>query len=555
MSYLWRGSCFFMFNLNRFVMENVYRMALQVLGKYVFMGVLVMVVPTFVSYSYADVVYPADSYTLSDDGFTLELWKGQETEIDMNSDENLAKVMEIGNYAFEGKGVTSIVLGAEVEKLGNGAFFGCDELRAVTFSGDVKAIGAACFSGCVMLDGVVLPETVTEIGNSAFYNCASLSEIRIPAGVTVLSDGLFNGCSSLGDVSMGDGVTKIGEETFYQCLSLKALTLPGSLLETGTNSFAGCSSLESVQFNAALQAIGTGAFSESGLKSVDLSTSAALASVGVNAFLDCKRLSSLVLPQHDVSFKTSAFSGCTALTEVVIPDTYREIGVKMFYGCTSLGKLVVGENVETIGNYAFFECASLNDVSWGGNLKTIEWSAFYGCTSLEEVLLPESLEYMDDWVFQDCTNINKVSLGGKITYIGKECFSGLPNLERMEVKAVVPPELGSYVFYNSSVETCELLVPAGSVEAYKDAEQWKDFMQVTPTSVQSVLTGAAPRVSVNGGRLCVENMASGGNVAIYSAGGQRLCSVENAGDTFETDLPSGVYVVCVNGMSVKVSVR
>ena len=227
----------------------------------------------------------------------------------------------------------------------------------------------------------------------------------------------------------------------------------------------------------------------------------------------------------------------------------------MFYGCTSLEKVVLGDNIEKIGNTAFFECTSLKDILWNSKLKTIDWNVFYGCTSLKEIVLPESLERMDDYVFSGCTNINKVSLGSKVVYIGTECFSGLPDLERMEVKAVVPPELGSYVFYNSNVLSCELVVPAESVDDYKAVEQWKDFMQIVPTSVQSVVVETAPIVSVKDGKLYVENISGICEVSVYSVNGRKLYSARTAAGAIEADLPSGVYVVCVNGKSTKVLVR
>lgn len=159
-------------------MRNVYYAMLSLFRKNVLIFACIMIIPAITSFANADVVYPAESYTLSDDGLTLEMWKGSETDIDMNVDENLAKVKEIGNYAFEGKKLSSIVIGTKVEKLGNGAFFDCAGLKTVTFSGDVKTIGMACFSGCIMLDNIVIPKTVTEIGNSVFLQLHFIDENR-----------------------------------------------------------------------------------------------------------------------------------------------------------------------------------------------------------------------------------------------------------------------------------------------------------------------------------------------------------------------------------------
>ena len=103
-------------------MENVYRSTFSLFWKSALFTVFALFAPVSVSVLYAEVVYPAESYVLSDDGFVLEMWKGTETEIDMTADENLAKVTEIGSYAFDGKSVETVALGPNVETLAAGAF-------------------------------------------------------------------------------------------------------------------------------------------------------------------------------------------------------------------------------------------------------------------------------------------------------------------------------------------------------------------------------------------------------------------------------------------------
>ena len=130
-------------------MENVYHSTFSLFWKSALFTVFTLFAPVSVSVLYAEVVYPAESYVLSDDGLVLEMWKGTEAEIDMTADENLAKVTQIGSYAFDGKSVETVVLGPNVETLAAGAFFDCAELRSITFKSDVKTIDRACFSGCV----------------------------------------------------------------------------------------------------------------------------------------------------------------------------------------------------------------------------------------------------------------------------------------------------------------------------------------------------------------------------------------------------------------------
>ena len=76
------------------------------------------------------------------------------------------------------KSVTSVVIGASVTKIGNGAFYGCKALAAVVIPAGVTAIGWSAFKGCLALASVVIPAGVTEIGESAFLECWALTSVE-----------------------------------------------------------------------------------------------------------------------------------------------------------------------------------------------------------------------------------------------------------------------------------------------------------------------------------------------------------------------------------------
>lgn len=186
-------------------------------------------------------VYPETSYKLSDDKTVLESWKGDETDIDMNSDANLKGVNEIADYAFDGNtNVKSVVIGENVKTIGAGAFLDCTSLEKVVMPDGLEAIGRAGFSSCTELKDVVLPTSLKSMGNSVFYNCAAIDKIIIPAEVTSVPDGAFNSCYSLSSVTFGDKVETIGEEAFKLCSSLTEISFPVSLKEIGTNAFVEC---------------------------------------------------------------------------------------------------------------------------------------------------------------------------------------------------------------------------------------------------------------------------------------------------------------------------
>jgi hypothetical protein len=67
-----------------------------------------------------------------------------------------------------------------------------------------------------------------------------------------------------------------------------------------------------------------------------------------------------------------------------------------------------------------------------------------------------------------------------VTSIGDYAFYYCSALTSVTCLAENVPTTGSTAFYNVPQSTATLYVPAGSVDAYKAAEQWKEFGQILP---------------------------------------------------------------------------
>ena len=85
----------------------------------------------------------------------------------------------------------------------------------------------------------VVPESVTEIGEGAFYGCTNLKNITLPEGVTKIGIDAFYGCSSLTNITIPESVTKIWDYAFCRCSSLKKVSLPKKV-KLGDSVFHGC---------------------------------------------------------------------------------------------------------------------------------------------------------------------------------------------------------------------------------------------------------------------------------------------------------------------------
>jgi len=123
---------------------------------------------------------------------------------------------EIGAEALYGTALEKMNISSltELEKIGEGAFAQCEDLKEIILPEKVKVVSERMAENDVSLTKVVLSEKTTEIGTAAFRGCNLLEEIIIPAAVE-----------------------KIGEEAFAKS-GLKKITVKGNTpAELGDNAF------------------------------------------------------------------------------------------------------------------------------------------------------------------------------------------------------------------------------------------------------------------------------------------------------------------------------
>ena len=147
-----------------------------------------------------------------------------------------------------------------------------------------------------------------------------------------------------------------------------------------------------------------------------------------------------------------AFNMCRSLKSVTFAEGSQltEIPYFCFADNEALTAIEIPSLVTTLGE-CILEQRKPRQRHPSGRLKTIGKEAFCACNAMTTIDLPAALES-----------------------IGESAFSGCSNLATVTCLATTPPTLGENAFSNCA-DGLQILVPFGSVDAYKQASVWSEY--------------------------------------------------------------------------------
>ncbi len=221
------------------------------------------------------------------------------------------------------------------------------------------------------------------------------------------------------------------------------------------------------------------------------------------AFLNCKNLTSVTIPDSVKSIGSNAFENCTSITNVTIGSGITSIGQCIFYGCKNLTSITIPDSVRNIGFGAFYDCTSLENVYYCGTEE--QWNAIvidpsanlptsatihynslleYGfkCSIIDgevtitdyvgsggDITIPSTLwNYPVTSIgydaFYNCDNLTSITIPDSVTSIGRSAFSNCSNLTSITLPFVGGSSTDNkylgYIFGASSYSDNEDYVPS-----------------------------------------------------------------------------------------------
>ena len=205
--------------------------------------------------------------------------------------------------------------------------------------------------------------------------------------------------------------------------------------------------------------------------------------------------------------------------------------------------------VTTIGDYAFGDCSSLTSITLPESLTSIGEYVFQFCSSLASIVIPEGVTSIEDGTFSCCSSLASITFPESLTSTGENAFQLCSNLQKIHSLAITPPTCKSDCFWDVDKSACTLYVPKGALEAYKAADEWKDFVNIVEEEYTGIEEVGADRagqavITACGDGIVVENLPAGTAVTVYTLSGTVVYEGVASGSRTELTLPAGhLYLV------------
>lgn len=336
----------------------------------------------------------------------------------------------------------------------------------------VISIGYRAFDNCSALTDVTIPNSVISIGRYAFFHCDNLKSITIPNSVESIGEGAFQHCKSLTDITIPNSVTSISNSAFLFTAEDFTITgYEGSAAETFANNYGYTFVMINEPSNYTYQMLSDGTVEITGYTGNNDKISIpsefnglTVTSISNSAFVNCKKLTAVTIPNSVINISDSAFKDCSFLTSVDIPNSVTVIGDYVFSGCISLSNIQVDKNntaycsidgnlynkaatiliqyaigktsasftipdsVTSISSRAFSECNNLTSVTIPYFVANICDRAFLNCHNLSNITIPNSVINIDECAFLNCNNLTSLTIPKSVSSIGEYAF-GYNNYE------------------------------------------------------------------------------------------------------------------------------
>ncbi len=280
-------------------------------------------------------------------------------------------------------------------------------------------------------------------------------------------------------LSIPASMTRIGRKAFmYSSLSMASLQAAGDEpLTIADSAFMNCRYLYSVTLPERLQAIGNSAFNRCLLEGLVIPKG--VTSIGNAAFAQNYEMMSVNFQEGrtaPIVLGTELFANCVGLSSTNLPEGITKLTSRMFFN-TGFTEYTIPATIDTIGSQCFASCRSLEIVyseNEGTNPLILQDSAFAECAVLGTCEIPVRTKIIGNYAFQGNPMFTKFTVKQHVDTIGDFAFASCPNLLSFSIQTDKPPVAYASTFAEINSK-CSFYVQEKAFSLFNGLEAWKNY--------------------------------------------------------------------------------